>query len=148
MKLIVVLLTKPLPTIYSAFTRRYFKDLAIKILNKGYSTNEKNSKAMITRHLTQFPNHSCLSIAHSSGQQEFISQSCVQQILNDVWMGVIKRKDLSIFSLFFPPLITRIDFRNKLELEKTVHVEDKKEDLELPKEEAALLKEEIDSPRE
>ena len=152
MKLIVVLLTKPLLTICSIFTRRYFKGLAINILNKGYSTNEKNSKAMIARHLTQFPNHSCLSIAHSSGQQEFISQSCVQQILNDVWMGVLKTKELSIFSLllvvFFPPLITGLDFRNKLELEKTVHVKDKKEDVELPEEEAALRKEEIDSPRE
>ena len=131
---------------------RHFKDLAIKILNKGYSTNEKNTKAMITRHLTQFPNHSCLSLAHCSRQQGFISQSCVQQILNDVWMGIIKRKDLSILSLLlivsFPPLITRLEFRSKLELERTVHVEDKKEIAELPKEETMSLNEDIDSPRE
>ena len=152
MRLIVLLLSKPLLTIHFVFTHRYFKDLAIKILNAGYSTNEKNTKAMITRYLNQFPNHSCLSLAHCSRQQEFISQSCVQQILNDVWMGVIKRKDLSIFSLlrivFFPPLITRLEFRNKLELQKTVHVEDKKEDVELPKEEVAFQKEETESPRE
>lgn len=107
---------------------------------------------MITRHLTQFPSHNCLSLAHSSGQEQFISQSCVQQILNDIWMGVIKRKDLSMFSLlslvFFPPLITRLEFPNKFELEKTVHVKDKQEDAELPKEETEPLRGEADSPKQ
>ena len=67
-------------------------------------------------------------------------------------MGIIKRKDLSILSLLlivsFPPLITRLEFRSKLELERTVHVEDKKEIAELPKEEITSLNEDIDSPRE
>ena len=119
------------------FNPRYFKDLAIKIINEGYSTNEKNTEAMITRNLSQFPSHTCLSLAKCSGQEEFISQSCVQQLLNDVWMGVIKTKGLSIFSLLsvviFPPLICRLDFRNKLELKKAVHVEDKKEDVDISK---------------
>ena len=122
---------------------------------------------MITRDLSQFPNHTCVSLAKCSGQEEFISQSCVQQLLNDVWMGVIKTKDLPIFSLLpavlFPPLIFRLDFRNKSELQKAVHVEgkkedpdsteapkenveDKKEDTESPK--ATLSKENIDSPKE
>ena len=122
---------------------------------------------MITRDLSQFPNHTCLSLAKCSGQEEFISQSCVQQLLNDVWMGVIKTKDLPIFSLLpavlFPPLIFRLDFRNKSELQKAVqkkkkkedpdsteapkeNVEDKKEDTESPK--ATLSKENIDSPKE
>ena len=106
---------------------------------------------MITRDLSQFPSHTCLSLAKCSGQEEFISQSCVQQLLNDVWMGVIKTKDLSIFSLLsvvmFPPLIFRLDFRNKLELKKAVHVEDKKEDADLSKEEGSLSKKSVETPR-
>lgn len=125
--------------------------MAIKILNEGYSKNEKNTEAMITRDLSQFPSHTCLSLAKCSGQEEFISQSCVQQLLNDVWMGVIKTKDLSIFSLLsvvmFPPLIFRLDFRNKLELKKAVHVEDKKEDADLSKEEDSLSKKSVETPR-
>lgn len=125
--------------------------MAIKILNEGYSKNEKNTEAMITRDLSQFPSHTCLSLAKCSGQEEFISQSCVQQLLNDVWMGVIKTKDLSIFSLLsvvmFPPLIFRLDFRNKLELKKAVHVEDKKEDADLSKEEGSLSKKSVETPR-
>ena len=132
---------------------RFFEDLAIKTLNVGYKTNEKNTEAMITRDLSQFPNHTCLSLAKCSGQEKFISQSCVQQLLNDVWMGVIKTKDLPIFSLLsavlFPPLIFRFDFRNKSELEKVVHVEDKKEHLEsseTPKEHVEHKEEENESP--
>ena len=118
--------------------------MAIKILNEAYSKNEKKTEAMITRDLSQFPSHTCLSLAKYSGQEEFISQSCVQQLLNDVWMGVIKTKDLSIFSLLsvaiFPLLIFQLDFRNKLELEKAVHVEDKKE-------EDVLFKKMVETPR-
>lgn len=125
--------------------------MAIKILNEGYSKNEKNTEAMITRDLSQFTSHTCLSLAKCSGQEEFISQSCVQQLLNDVWMGVIKTKDLSIFSLLsvvmFPPLIFRLDFRNKLELKKAVHVEDKKENADLSKEEDSLSKKSVETPR-
>ena len=116
--------------------------MAIAILSEGYSTNEKNTEAMITRDLSQFPSHNCLSLAKCSQQEEFISHTCVQQLLNDVWMGGIKTKDLSIFSLLsvviFPPLIFRLDFRNKLELKKTVRVEDKKEDADSYKEEECL----------
>ena len=120
--------------------------MAINILNEGYSTNEKNTEAMITRDLGQFPGHTCLSLAKCSGQEEFISQSCVQQLLNDVWMGVIKTKDLSIFSLLsvaiFPPLICQLDFRNKSELKKAVHV-----DVDSSKEEVFLSNKVVQTSR-
>ena len=50
--------------------------------------------------------------------------------------------------VFFPPLITRLEFPNKFELEKTVHVKDKQEDAELPKEETEPLRGEADSPKQ
>ena len=110
------------------FNNRDFKDLAIKILNECYSTNEKQTEAMITRELSQFPGHTCLSLANCSGQEEFIAHSSVQQLLNDVWTGVLKSRELSIFPLllaiFCPPLIYRFKFRNKTELQHMIHVED------------------------
>lgn len=83
---------------------------------------------MITRELTQFPGHTCLSLANCSGQEEFVAHSSVQQLLNDAWTGVLKSREVSTFSLLLaiicPPLIGRFKFRNKTELKHMVHVED------------------------
>ena len=83
---------------------------------------------MITRELTQFPGHTCLSLANYSGQEEFVAHSSVQQLLNDAWTGVLKSREVSTFSLLlaiiFPPLICRFKFRNKTELKHMVHVKD------------------------
>ena len=102
--------------------------MAIKVLNECYATNEKQTEAMITRELTQFPGHTCLSLANCSGQEEFVAHSSVQQLLNNAWTGVLKSREVSTFSLLLaiicPPLICRFKFRNKTELKHMVHVED------------------------
>ena len=83
---------------------------------------------MITRELTQFPGHTCLSLANCSSQEEFVAHSSVQQLLQDVWTGALKTREVSIFSLllamFCPPLIWQFKYRNTKELKKMVHVED------------------------
>lgn len=87
---------------------------------------------MITRELTQFPGHTCLSLANCSSQEEFVAHSSVQQLLNNVWTGALKTREVSTFSLlfamFFPPLIWQFKFRNTKELKKMVHVEDEFDD--------------------
>ena len=117
--------------------------MAIKILNECYSTNEKQTEAMITRELTQFFGHTCLSLANCSGQEEFVAHSSVQQLLNDVWTGALKIREVSTFSLllaiFCPPLIYRFKFRNTTELKQMVYVEDEFDD----EEEEAKRKESI-----
>ena len=116
------------------FVNRDFKGLAIKILNECYSTNEKQTEAMITRELTQFPGHTCLSLANCSGQEEFVAHSSVQQLLNDVWTGALKTREISTFTLILaiicPPLIYQFKFRNTTELKQMVHVEDDFDDEE------------------
>lgn len=108
--------------------------MAIKILSECYSTNEKQTEAMITRELTQFSGHTCLSLANCSGQEEFVAHSSVQQLLNDVWTGALKTREVSTFSLllaiFCPPLIYRFKFKNTTELKQMVHVEDEFDDEE------------------
>ena len=102
--------------------------MAIKILNECYSTKAKATEDMITRELTQFPRHTCLSLANCSSQEEFIAHSSVQQLLHDVWTGALKTREVSTFALllamFCPPLIWQFKFRNTKELKKMVHVED------------------------
>ena len=114
--------------IWIIFNFRDFKELAIKILNECYSTKAKETEAMITRELTQFPGHTCLSLANCSSQEEFVAHSSVQQLLQDVWTGALKTREVSIFSLllamFCPPLIWQFKFRNTKELKKMVHVKD------------------------
>lgn len=87
---------------------------------------------MITRELTQFPGHTCLSLANCSSQEEFVAHSSVQQLLNDVWTGALKIREVSTFSLLLamlpPPLIWQFKFRNTKELKKMVHVEDEFDD--------------------
>ena len=108
--------------------------MAIKILSECYSTNEKQTEAMITRELTQFSGHTCLSLANCSGQTEFVAHSSVQQLLNDVWTGALKTREVSTISLllaiFCPPLIYQFKFKNTTELKQMVHVEDEFDDEE------------------
>ena len=97
---------------------------------------------MITRELTQFPGHTCLSLANCSGQEEFFAHSSVQQLLSDVWTGALKSREVSLFSLLLaiicPPLICRFKFRNKAELKHMAQVEDDFDDEE--EEEKANIK--------
>ena len=129
------------------FDLRDFKDLAIKILNECYLTNAKQTEDMITRKLTQFPGHTCLSLAYCSGQEEFVAHNSVQQLLNDVWRGNLKTREVSTFSLviaiFFPPLVWKFEFRNKKESENVAQVKDGFEDEE--EEDAKLENESSDN---
>lgn len=102
--------------------------MAINTLNECYCAHEKQTEAIITRELTYFPGRTCLSLAHCSGQKEFVSHSSVQQLLNDVWTGAIKSREVStrslLLAIFLPPLICQFDFRNKSEIKRMIHVED------------------------
>ena len=95
---------------------------------------------MITRELTQFHRHTCLSLANCSAHEEFVAHSSVQHLLSDVWTGTLKTREVStsslILAMFWPPLIWKFDFRNTEELKTMVHVGDdanakKEEDTEL-----------------
>ena len=38
---------------------------------------------MITRELTQFPGHTCLSLAKCYGQEEFFAHNSVQELMSE-----------------------------------------------------------------
>ena len=67
-----------------------YQKLSLDLLDLCYKTHEKNTELLITMRLDLLSDaSSCLDFAVASEQRDFVSHSCVQGILNDVWTGSI-----------------------------------------------------------
>lgn len=122
------------------FHLRDFQSVAIKVLDSCYAVSESKTEQLLTSELTQFPGHTCLSLASAYKQEEFIAHSSVQQLLNDVWTGAIKTREVPahviLAAILFPPLIGRFDFRDMSEIKKmaSTEVNENEEDFEIDEE--------------
>jgi len=126
-----------------------FQSVAIKVLDSCYAVSESKTEQLLTSELTQFPGHTCLSLASASKQEEFIAHSSVQQLLNDVWTGAIKSREVPahviLAAILFPPLIGRFDFRDMSEIKKmaSTEVNENEDDFEIDEEKIAANPEKV-----
>jgi len=105
-----------------------FTELAFNLLDTCYRSNEKETLKLITGQSQQFNNRTCLDLAVGTNDLEFVSHSCVQALLNDVWTGSIKNLDITtrdfLLTIFFPPYLLTFDFRTESEMKDMIHMAD------------------------
>uniref|UniRef100_A0A8C3KWQ0 non-specific serine/threonine protein kinase n=1 Tax=Chrysolophus pictus TaxID=9089 RepID=A0A8C3KWQ0_CHRPC len=97
-----------------------FGQLALDILEKAFKQNEQMAMKLLTYELKNWSNSTCLKLAVSVGLRPFVSHTCTQMLLTDMWMGRLKMRKNSwfkvIISILLPPTILMLEFKSKAEM--------------------------------
>ncbi|NWV98818.1 TRPM6 protein, partial [Machaerirhynchus nigripectus] len=97
-----------------------FGQLALDVLDKAFKQNEQMAMKLLTYELKNWSNSTCLKLAVSVGLRPFVSHTCTQMLLTDMWMGRLKMRKNSwfkvIMSILLPPTILMLDFKSKAEM--------------------------------
>ncbi|XP_023364773.1 transient receptor potential cation channel subfamily M member 6 [Otolemur garnettii] len=97
-----------------------FGQLALDVLEKAFKQNERMAMKLLTYELNNWSNSTCLKLAVSGGLRPFVSHTCTQMLLTDMWMGRLKMRKNSwlkiIISIFLPPTILTLEFKSKAEM--------------------------------
>ncbi|KAB1280528.1 Transient receptor potential cation channel subfamily M member 6 [Camelus dromedarius] len=99
---------------------KQFGQLALDMLEKAFKQNERMAMKLLTYELKNWSNSTCLKLAVSGGLRPFVSHTCTQMLLTDMWMGRLKMRKNSwlkiIISIFLPPAILTLGFKSKAEM--------------------------------
>ncbi|NXG45761.1 TRPM6 protein, partial [Psilopogon haemacephalus] len=97
-----------------------FGQLALDVLDKAFRQNEQMAMKLLTYELRNWSNSTCLKLAVSVGLRPFVSHTCTQMLLTDMWMGRLKMRKNSwfkvIMSILLPPTILMLEFKSKAEM--------------------------------
>ncbi|XP_028911360.1 transient receptor potential cation channel subfamily M member 6 isoform X3 [Ornithorhynchus anatinus] len=97
-----------------------FGQLALDVLEKAFKQNEQMAMKLLTYELKNWSNSTCLKLAVSVGLRPFVSHTCTQMLLTDMWMGRLKMRKNSwlkvIISILIPPTILMLEFKSKAEM--------------------------------
>ncbi|XP_010150395.1 PREDICTED: transient receptor potential cation channel subfamily M member 6, partial [Eurypyga helias] len=97
-----------------------FGQLALEVLEKAFKQNEQMAMKLLTYELKNWSNSTCLKLAVSVGLRPFVSHTCTQMLLTDMWMGRLKMRKNSwfkvIMSILLPPTILMLEFKSKAEM--------------------------------
>ncbi|NWV44245.1 TRPM6 protein, partial [Grantiella picta] len=97
-----------------------FGQLALDVLDKAFRQNEQMAMKLLTYELKNWSNSTCLKLAVSVGLRPFVSHTCTQMLLTDMWMGRLKMRKNSwfkvIMSILLPPTILMLEFKSKAEM--------------------------------
>ncbi|KFP75287.1 Transient receptor potential cation channel subfamily M member 6, partial [Acanthisitta chloris] len=90
------------------------------VLDRAFKQNEQMAMKLLTYELKNWSNSTCLKLAVSVGLRPFISHTCTQMLLTDMWMGRLKMRKNSwfkvIMSILLPPTILMLEFKSKAEM--------------------------------
>ena len=85
---------------------REFQTIAVQLLDQCFITEETTSSQLLTYELKNWGKTTNLSLAVSSGHTLFVAHSCSQELLTDIWGGVMTfrtqkslKVDLELLSL-------------------------------------------------
>ncbi|XP_006835068.1 PREDICTED: transient receptor potential cation channel subfamily M member 6 [Chrysochloris asiatica] len=99
---------------------KQFGQLALDVLEKAFKQNERMAMKLLTYELKNWSNATCLKLAVSGGLRPFVSHTCTQMLLTDMWMGRLKMRKHSwlkiILSILLPPTILTLEFKSKAEM--------------------------------
>ncbi|TNM90309.1 hypothetical protein fugu_004543, partial [Takifugu bimaculatus] len=94
--------------------------LAVDLLDVAFHQNEQMAMKLLTSEMEAWSHFTCLQMAVSSCHRPFVSHSCTQTLLTDLWSGPLNmRKNSSlkiILSLILPPAILLLEFKSKAEM--------------------------------
>uniref|UniRef100_A0A8C4X5R7 non-specific serine/threonine protein kinase n=1 Tax=Erpetoichthys calabaricus TaxID=27687 RepID=A0A8C4X5R7_ERPCA len=97
-----------------------FGQLAVDLLENAFRQNERMAMKLLTYELKNWSNSTCLKLAVSSGLRSFVSHTCTQMLLTDMWMGRLNMRKNSwfkvILSILLPPTILMLEFKSKDEM--------------------------------
>uniref|UniRef100_A0A8C8SZL6 non-specific serine/threonine protein kinase n=1 Tax=Pelusios castaneus TaxID=367368 RepID=A0A8C8SZL6_9SAUR len=97
-----------------------FGQLALDVLDNAFKQNEQMAMKLLTYELKNWSNSTCLKLAVSVGLRPFVSHTCTQMLLTDMWMGCLKMRKNSwfkvILSILLPPTILMLEFKSKAEM--------------------------------
>ncbi|XP_060119491.1 transient receptor potential cation channel subfamily M member 6-like [Heteronotia binoei] len=97
-----------------------FGQLALDVLDNAFKQNEQMAMKLLTYQLKNWSNSTCLKLAVSAGLLPFVSHTCTQMLLTDMWMGRLKMRKNSwlkvILSILLPPTILMLEFKSKAEM--------------------------------
>ncbi|XP_006892067.1 PREDICTED: transient receptor potential cation channel subfamily M member 6 [Elephantulus edwardii] len=99
---------------------KQFGQLALDVLEKAFKQNERMAMKLLTYELKNWSNLTCLKLAVSGGLRPFVSHTCTQMLLTDMWTGCLKMRKHSwlkiIISILLPPTILTLEFKSKAEM--------------------------------
>nr|XP_015222646.1 PREDICTED: transient receptor potential cation channel subfamily M member 6 isoform X2 [Lepisosteus oculatus] len=97
-----------------------FGQLAVDLLDNAFRQNERMAMKLLTYEMKNWSNFTCLKMAVSSGLRPFVSHTCTQMLLTELWMGRLNMRKNSwykvILSILLPPTILMLEFKSKAEM--------------------------------
>ncbi|XP_040010263.1 transient receptor potential cation channel subfamily M member 6 isoform X9 [Xiphias gladius] len=97
-----------------------FGQLAVDVLDGAFRQNEQMAMKLLTSEMEAWSHFTCLQMAVSSCHRPFVSHSCTQTLLTDLWTGPLNMRKNSflkiIVSLLLPPAILLLEFKSKAEM--------------------------------
>ncbi|XP_072137621.1 transient receptor potential cation channel subfamily M member 6-like isoform X3 [Mobula birostris] len=97
-----------------------FGQLAVDLLDHAFKQNERMAMKLLTYELRNWSNSTCLKLAVSSRLRPFVSHTCTQMLLTDIWMGRLNMRKNSwfkvILSILLPPTILMLEFKSRAEM--------------------------------
>ncbi|XP_061586818.1 transient receptor potential cation channel subfamily M member 6 isoform X2 [Cololabis saira] len=97
-----------------------FGQLAVDVLDCAFRQNEQMAMKLLTYEMEAWSHFTCLQLAVSSCHRPFVSHSCTQTLLTDLWTGPLNMRKNSfmkiILSLLLPPAILLLEFKSKAEM--------------------------------
>ncbi|XP_044898419.1 transient receptor potential cation channel subfamily M member 6 isoform X4 [Felis catus] len=99
---------------------KQFGQLALDVLEKAFKQNERMAMKLLTYELKNWSDSTCLKLAVSGRLRPFVSHTCTQMLLTDMWTGRLKMRKHAwlkiIISILFPPTILSLEFKSKAEM--------------------------------
>ncbi|XP_028268996.1 transient receptor potential cation channel subfamily M member 6 isoform X1 [Parambassis ranga] len=97
-----------------------FGKLAVDVLDCAFRQNEQMAMKLLTSEMEAWSHFTCLQMSVSSCHRPFVSHSCTQTLLTDLWTGPLNMRKNSflkiILSLLLPPAIFLLEFKSKAEM--------------------------------
>ncbi|CAG5922165.1 unnamed protein product [Menidia menidia] len=97
-----------------------FGQVAVDVLDCAFRQNEQMAMKLLTSEMETWSHFTCLQMAVSSCHRPFVSHSCTQTLLTDLWTGPLNMRKNSfwkiILSLLLPPFILLLEFKSKAEM--------------------------------
>ncbi len=76
-----------------------FGQLAVDVLDCAFRQNEQMAMKLLTSEMEAWSHFTCLQMAVSSCHRPFVSHSCTQTLLTDLWMGPLNMRKNSFLKV-------------------------------------------------
>lgn len=103
---------------------------ALGLLDYCYRQDHDLAQQLLTCELSNWSRQTCLRLAFACHHRELIAHPCSQLLLGDLWLGGLRIRHFAnmkvITGLLSPPLILRLDFKSKEELQLMPQTEEER----------------------